>query len=333
MRIKNFLLSLILLVSTASNSFIICAGQSKASVATDREQSPTHRFLTEHPFEDIIKELNKFNYSKKDEALFNKLIEQENSCFIGYHASSSDFRIFQDVIRLTIEEIMNISLPSNFHFFRNPLDKNLIYETAEAFTEAMPIPKSGKDSSPEIRVHILSLNIALYQSFDTTGSSTPRHYLDNNTRTNPPYQDALKSFFSEIGLDPKSVPSLYTKAKKVLPTDRGVIYQFFVKDEEYSSINTYFYVAKQGGAQIPGYTPTDVLFDYNIHTFPQMRMIFNVKSTLNPYHKIEIRRFDNLSKKQKKKYEDLLLEELKKLPIESAKLLKAKNKLTRAWKL
>jgi hypothetical protein len=331
MKIKNYLLPLLLTLSTNLYTPVTYARQPEISVAYKTEQSPTYRYLSEHQYEDIKKEFNKFNFSKNDEKLFNKMIDQENSSFIGYHASSTDFLIFQDIIRLTIEEIMKISIPKNFHFFRNPLDRKLIYETADDFTEAMPIPKSGKDSSPTIRRHILSLNVALYQSFDSHGNSTPRYYLDNETWTTPAYEDTLKSFFEEVGLDPGTVTSIYAKAKKNLPTERGIIYQFFIKDEEYTSINSFFYVAKSGGAQIPFSSPTDVLFDYNRCDFPQLRMVLNAKTTLNPYGKIEVRQYDSLSKSQKQKYQNLLRAEIRKLAVESKKLLKAKNKLLRNW--
>lgn len=331
MKLKSFLLSIYLLVSALSSSPIISASLPQTSVAYSKEDSPTQRYLTEHRYETIKKELAKFGFSSKDEKLFKKMIEQENSSFIGYHASSTDFLIFQDIIRMTIEDIMKISIPKHFHFFRNPLDNNLIYETANEFTEAMPIPKSGKDSTPAIRMHILSLNIALYQSYGVNGNSTPIYYLDNETWTVPPYIEILESFFEEIGLNPKSASSIYTKARKLLPTDRGTIYQFFIKDNDYPSINNYFYVSKSGGEQISEYTPTDVLFDYNRYSFPQMRMVLNSKSTLNPYHKLEIQQFNNLSKSQRNKYESCIRDELRKLSVESKKLLKAKNKLIRAW--
>lgn len=331
MKIKNYLLSLLLVVSANFYSPATYASQPDTSVAYKTEQSPTYRFLSENRYADIKREFNKFNFSTKDENLFKKMIDQENSSFIGYHASSTDFLIFQDIIRMTIEEIMKISIPRDFHFFRNPLDRNLIYETADDFTEAMPIPKSGKDSNPAIRKHILSLNIALYQSFDEYGNSTPRYYLDNETWTEPVYEEILKPFFEEVGLNPKSIASIYAKAKRNLPTERGIIYQFFIKDEEYLSINTYFYVAKSGGAQIRAYSPTDVLFDYNRCDFPQMRMVFNAKTTLNPYGKIQIRQYDSLSKSERQKYQNSLRAEIRKLAAESNKLLKAKNKLLRNW--
>lgn len=334
MKIKYTILHLFLFLSviTYTNFSTIHAEPSSTVARIYSEQSPTERFLSTHSYGSIKYALNNYLLSAKDEALFNQLIKNENSSFIGYHASSTDFAIFQDIIKCTIEEVMKISIPKDFHFFRNPLDSNLIYETAHDFNKNIPIPNFGYDDTPSIRQHILSLNIALYQSYDAPWDLTPRYYLQNQTWTKPIYEDLLKNFFSDVGLNPKSVSSIYAKARSnYLPFERGILYQFFIKDQEYSLINTYFYVAESGGTHISNLSPTDVLFDYSRHTFPQMRMVLNVKSTLNPFFKIMMRRSDNLTSSQRKKYDNLLRSEIKKLPVESNKLLQSKEKLLQLW--
>lgn len=335
MKIKHTLRHLLIFLSVAANlnSLHLFADQPAVSAVTrsHSEQTPSTRFLSYHSYDSIKSTLNNYSLSSKDETFFKNLIKNENSSFIGYHASSTDFAIFQDIIKFTIEEVIKISIPQNFHFFRNPLDSNLIYETAHAFNLAMPIPKVGLDDNPSVGQHLLSVNIALYQSYDAPWDLTPRYYLENQTWTKPVYENLLKSFFSEVGLNPKSVSSIYTKARNNFPLERGILFQLFVKDQDYTAINKYFYVAKSGGILIPSLTPTDVLFDYTRHTFPQLRMIFNSKSTLNPFFNFVMRRYDNLTSTQRKKYENSLRNEIKKLPADSHKLLEAKNKLLQSW--
>lgn len=95
MKLKSFLLSILFAVNALSSSPIICASPSLTSIAYGvTEQSPTQRFLSENRYKEIKNELTKFGLTSKDEKLFNKMIEQENSSFIGYHASSTDFLIF-----------------------------------------------------------------------------------------------------------------------------------------------------------------------------------------------------------------------------------------------
>lgn len=325
---KKYLLSLLL---CANILFAIQLPASISPVFSTGEHSPTGRFLSTHPYKDVKKKLQKFDLLSTDETLFTQLVSKETTSFIGYHASSTDFLVFQDILKVALEEVMDIPIPKHFHFFRNPLDSHLVFETAAEFTTAMPIPKSGKDDLPEIRQHLLSLNIALFQSYDSPWNLTPSYYLENRTWTKPVYPEILEAFFDEIGLNPNQASFIYDNAKQKLPTKRGVIYQFFIKNHEYDAIDSYFYLAKSGGALISEYTPTQMLFDYTKKNFPQLRMIFNPKTTLNPYHKIEIHRYDNLTKKQRKAYETLLREELKSMSVQSKKLNRAKKKLLKLW--
>jgi hypothetical protein len=338
MKLKNVIILFTVFLNITTNSCIpLFAGQQQvqeqASSQKSREESPTSRFISFYPYERIKSVLYNYDLTDKDDSLFKKIIKKENSSFIGYHASSTDFAIFQDIVKFSIEEIMGISIPKDFHFFRNPLDSNLIYETADEFNAAIPIPLVGSDDLPWIRQHILSLNISLFQSFDAPWDLTPRYYLQNKTWTKPAYEALLKSFFYEIGLNPDSVSTIYTKASNNLSQERGILYQFFIKDEDYTALNTYFYVANSGGPPILYLSPTDVLFDYNRYTFPQLRMILNAKTSLNPYSKFIMCRYDNLTSSERKKYESTIRQELKKLPVESYKLLNAKIKLLEKWTL
>lgn len=181
-----------------------------------------------------------------------------------------------------------------------------------------------------MRQHILSLNIALYQSYDAPWALTPRYYLENQTWTKPRYQEFLKDFFDEVGFDPDSIAVIYSKAESNLPSKRGIIYQIFIEGNDYHAIDKLFYVAKSGGIPIKNTSPTDLLLDYNQHSFPQLRMVLNAKSTLNPFYKIIMRRHDDLSSSQRTHYEKTIKEELKKLAIDTDKLYKAKLKLLQA---
>ncbi len=337
MKFRYAILSLFIFLNVISNLNISTLQADQlisASVARSHsEQSPTERFLSSHSYESIKYILKNYFVSSKDETLFSSLIKKENDSFIGYHASSMDFAVFQDIIKFTIEDVLKIPMPQDFHFFRNPLDSNLIYETAHDFNQSLLIPNSGYDDNPSIRQHILSLNIDLYQSYEAPWDLTPRYYLQNQTWTKPIYEEILKDFFRQVGLNPKFVSSIYAKARSNLPLDRGVLFQFFIKNQEYLVTNTHFYVAKSGGAHISNLSPTDVLLDYNRRSFPQLRMVLNAKSTLNPFFKISMQRSDDLTNSQRKKYETLLRNEIKNLPVESNKLLKSKEKLLQLWSL
>jgi hypothetical protein len=87
------------------------------------------------------------------------------------------------------------------------------------------------------------------------------------------------------------------------------------------------------GNDKPNLTATDVLLDYNRYSFPQLRMILNAKTTLNPFSKIIIQRHDNLTDKERNRYEKLLREEIRKIPMGNHDRPKAIKQLLEAWDL
>lgn len=86
--------------------------------------TPTTRYLERHPIEKLIEYFDEDDYPISQHLpFFNEIIAQEDdSGFFGYHASTINFRIFQDILRVTQEEVFDQKLPENFYYFRIPGD-------------------------------------------------------------------------------------------------------------------------------------------------------------------------------------------------------------------
>lgn len=94
--------------------------------------TPSENYLQQHSITEIKSffsdpaKLNEFNqkvHFEENLPFFLSIMEQENEGrFIGYHASSMQFRIFQDILRATFEEVLQIEIPKDFYFFRVPGD-------------------------------------------------------------------------------------------------------------------------------------------------------------------------------------------------------------------
>lgn len=96
--------------------------------------SPTVNYLDEHP----IHEINYYQYiTPSTSLLLNDIVEAETMHpVIGYHASTQKFRIFQDIIKGVVEEVLEYPVPEDFHFFRTPgMDKYDLPYGKQSFIE------------------------------------------------------------------------------------------------------------------------------------------------------------------------------------------------------
>ena len=138
----------------------------------------TERFMKTHSLIQINHALAKYGATGKDIALFKQLIAQETEGFFGYQAGSSTVRLFQDVLSIIVKDILQIPIKDDFVFLRVPGDPTFRFESGKDFIEQEKwrLSQPGQDNQPAIRQHILSLNTALYQSYDAPWDLTPRYY-------------------------------------------------------------------------------------------------------------------------------------------------------------
>lgn len=293
--------------------------------------SPTQRYLTVHPFPVILQTLENENLTPQDTTLFFTLASNEKPGFIGYHAATSDYRLFQDFIRIIMEEILHIPIRSDFHFLRIPGD--LSFDSFESISDFLPvINEDFEDTHPHNSKHLLSLNIALYQHYDNILELSPAYYLRNTSSTSPVYWHHLRDFVEEAGLDPSSFTAILLKAQDLLPRERGIIIQFFDKPD-YSILNNNCYSARKLGAIYSTLPPSHYIETSAITAFPQLRMVIDNKYILNPYSSLQMHRYDSLTDEQRSLYETTLREEIRSLRVDETKRDNLKKKLFSCWRL
>lgn len=121
---------IILLLFPLSIFFHISANENEASQELLTQQAPsnyptpTQIYLQTHSI-DNIKEFSGVNAETFDRMLpfFMKLVAEENGIgFFGYHASTQNYRIFQDILRAVFEEVFGYDIPEHFQFLRIPGD-------------------------------------------------------------------------------------------------------------------------------------------------------------------------------------------------------------------
>lgn len=103
--------------------------------------TPTEKYLTQISEEEIAQFIQEdvldtgtsFDFNQYAD-FFHGIIAQENEFLIGYHASTTDHLIFQEFVRVAMEEIHGWDVPEDFYFLRAPWDHAYDFEgTQEIF--------------------------------------------------------------------------------------------------------------------------------------------------------------------------------------------------------
>ncbi len=298
-----------------------------------KKTTPTQRFMQTHPVGQINAVLRKYHATDKDIALFKEIIAQEGEGFLGYQAGSSTVRLFQDMIKVLVEEILQIPVKDDFIFTRIPGDSTFHYESASSFLAELGkrIPDVAWDTRPEIRQHLLSLNMNLYQSYDAPWDLTPRYYLENTTWTHANVREIIKPLFASLGVNEKTVDRIWKEALDLLPHDRGYILQFFDCSQEYAFTKQHTYMAYSGGKPHPFYRNHEILFDETATNFPQIRLVMSNESSLNPYSDLKIKRYDGMTDAERISYESSLRSLLKELTYDQRQVQKIREHLLNLW--
>lgn len=294
--------------------------------------SPSQRFFCKHSLEKILSTLTSQGIKIKELPLFQKLVEQETDGFIGYHGGCSDYRLFQDLIRFVIEEVLDIYIRDDFHFLRIPGMEDLNFDTAEAFLNDNA--NEIDDTVPYIQQHLLSLNIALFQFYDWPLDLTPRYFIENKTSARPDYWKLLLKFVETIGLDPKEFEPIFALGRSYLPQDRGILIQFFSGNEDaspHSFVDAHFYAAYSGGKPYGIKSPSYYLKSASVNDFPQLRLVINNKNILNPFSSFLMKRYDTYKDEQRHYYEAAMRHFIRCLAVDTEKRKSTRDALLLLW--
>jgi hypothetical protein len=242
-------------------------------------------------------------------ALFDLARSNETLGFFGYHGSSSDFRIYQDLIRLGLEEILGISIKKDFHFLRIPGETPYNLRQVSDFTS---IYSMIDDLDKNICAQLLSLQLSLYRGCaPDKGSCSIGFLADNYSISSIDYTNQIAHFFTLLGLDPEQARVVYEKAKGILPQENGILLQFFDLSHEnsngslYEFLDRFAYASKAGGEPLEGQIPPSQ-YILESKMFPQLRLVIGNQHLLNPSSLVTIKRYDGIDPTIIENYEEVL---------------------------
>ncbi len=316
-----------------------------AGISTHLEyHGPTEQLIKRESWEKIEKKLKSWKIPPELFPFFNEIAAQEDWGHIGYHGTNQQFRIFQDIIRFTVEEILAIPIREDFHFLRIPGDMDLNLKNREEF-----IAYWGKktDNRKELRAkQLLSLNFGIYSNFDLWGSCSLNFFVHDFSISKKDYVKLLTPFYKQLEISPSALYCLFDIAKKWLDGDQGILLQFsensHLKDPNHEAFNfadEFCYPAKRGGGLYGIGTISnqyeeifsDEYVNQEMDIAPQLRLILSNRVTLNPYSNLIVRRWDLHDEETIANYEAEMRNYIRNLKYDEVSVQYFKSNLLKTW--
>lgn len=304
---------------------------------------PTEVLIKRETWERIKRKLHDMKVPTELFPFFDSIAEIEDWGHIGYHGANQGYRIYQDVIRFTVEEILEIPVRKNFHFLRFPGDPDLNLNSMEEFVEYW----SKIDNKNELRSkQLLSLNFGIYSNFDEKGSCSLYLFVRDKSKTHIDYPRQLAPFFKELGISVEELQHLFAIGRKWFDEEGGIMLQLSefshisdLNNEAYNFADTHGYPAKRGGHRYGEYPlsnhfermETDLYLEHKLDIAPQLRLLINNRYTLNPYSYLAIRRWDLYEPEVVASYEEEMREYIRHLTCDKVKVKAYKKFLLDEW--
>lgn len=316
-----------------------------AGISTELEyHGPTEQLIKRDGWNKIYKNLKEMKIPLELIPFFDEIATHEDWGHIGYHGANQEFRIYQDIIRFTVEEILNIPIRDNFHFFRIPGDPELNLNTMKAF-----IAKWGKniDNKTIARAkQLLSLNYSIYSNHDRSGSSSLYLFVKDRSKTDINYKKMLEPFFKSLGISTKNIKPLFAKAHEFLDSEGGILFRLeeishltHPKKIAYEFLDQQGYPCKAGGYKYGSYPISnhfermmnELYVEKELDISPQLRLLMNNKYTLNPYSYLNIYRWDLYESEIIEAYETALRSMIREMQSDALKTTIFRAHLLKLW--
>ncbi len=253
--------------------------------------------------------------SREQTDWLNEIVKGEELGFLGYHGDSLDYYIYQDIIRYVMEDIVGISIRSDFHFFAVPLDPAHTIQTKMQLVQALEDPVGA---SLPLSESTFTLTFTLWDNLDRLGVNTLEHFIHNKSVKPLGYPRRLKWLFQRLGLPHSSIERLFVQARAFFPSSTGVILQVFdTSPSPYELAKKIAYPAYSSGLLAANKTVDEYFLDDSLLTSypPEVRLLLSPQDTLNPHNALKTVRYTlETSKESIKKYRQNLRQRIQELP-------------------
>lgn len=246
--------------------------------------------------------------------LFDKAIEEEKIGFIGYHGDSLSFLIYQDIIKVVVEEVLGLDVRKDFHFFAPPLQRR--GEPESLMELSLHFKKEGYLARKVLKA-TFPLNFSLYSNHSNSGWNSVQHFSLGGKEESKLKRRELSLFFERAGIDPEVIGDLYQLAYQHLDDKAGVLLQLFdLSQDPYAFINGEAYPSRPNGFIAENRQVGSYFMECSSSSFPEeLRLFLSLKGTLNPGSPLSIKRYTKIQPGKLKAWETDLRRVIRALPV------------------
>jgi hypothetical protein len=311
----------------------------------DKYLGPTEQLVKRESWNTIQKNLNKIKIPNDLIPFFDTIASNENWGHIGYHGATQDYRIYQDIIRLTVEEILGIPIRKDFQFLRIPGDSDLNLNSMDEFINYWG--EDDIDNKTKLRSkQLISLNYGIYSNFDHKGSCSISLFVKDKSKSELDYAKQLNPLFENLGISTGALKELFRIAHKRLDGDGGILLRLSEsshlgdpRGEAYNFADEQSYPCKRGGYRWGSHLISKEFehimskryITHDVKIAPQLRLLVNNANTLNPYSSLSVERWDLYDTNTLETYEAEMRDYISNLKYSSFKVEKYKDKLMKIW--
>lgn len=292
--------------------------------------SPTKQYLAEVTLDQIKYNLKGKGVGLEYRELFDKAIAEENIGFMGYHGDSLDFLVYQDIIRIFIEEILEIPVRKDFHFVAAPFKINNAIHSLEDLSNFFV---HSVYCSPIILDNTFPLNFSIYSNHNRLGLNTVLNFSKNVGERAHVQRKELQYIFEKSGMDSNLLEVIYDISHQYLDSTAGVLLQFFdTSPTPYEFANTVGYASYPNGFIAENKLLSEYFLDNHVVESPQeLRLVLDVGRVLNPKSPITIKRYTKIQPSKLKAWEQKLRELIRSSSFDPSKRDLLQQDLLHTW--
>lgn len=279
-------------------------------------QRPTGRYIEYNTWEAIVKGLESSGLTLEHRPLFDSIGQSEERGLIGYHASSQEFRIYQDVIKIVLEELLGLKIKEDFHFFRIPGESLYNHENLGSY-----------GPNPLDPTLFLSVNFALYGNHEPNAqsSSSYLYFAKNCSAHKIDFEEKIRPLFERLSIDLSHIGNLFTIGRRELTGAHGVLFQLIdTSDEPYALADNHALCHECS-------TNFSTALDTKGPLPQEMSLLLTNKFTLNPYSSLVVKRFDYTDPEQESGYLNKMRQAVRSLTFGQLEATLYRQQLLRTW--